>query len=101
MIFDTHTHYDDERYNDDREQVIEKCLDNNVGLILNVGADFLGCTDSIKLAEKYEQVYAAVGIHPHYANEMSEQKIDWLRDLAKHPKVVAIGEIGLDYYYEG
>lgn len=101
MIFDTHTHYDDKRYDEDREQVIRECLDNNVGLILNVGADFSGCTDSITLAEKFEQVYAAVGIHPHYAMQMEEEKINWLRELAKHPKVVAIGEIGLDYYYEG
>lgn len=100
MIFDTHTHFDDSRYDDDRDEVIVNCRNRNVGLILNVGAELRGCYDSIELAKKYNFVYAAVGIHPHDTEEMDDTVIRTLKELTKYEKVVAIGEIGLDYYYD-
>ena len=100
MIFETHAHYDDEKFDADRVELLSHLLkENNIGNIVNVGATFKGCKDSIELAEAYENVYAAVGIHPEEIDEINEDVIDWLRQKASHPKVVAIGEIGLDYYW--
>ena len=100
MIFETHAHYDDEKFDEDRVELLSHLLrDNNVGNIVNVGASFRGCKDSITLAENYDDVYAAIGIHPEEIDDISPEVIDWLKANASHPKVVAIGEIGLDYYW--
>jgi TatD DNase family protein len=100
MIFETHAHYDDEKFDEDRVELLSHLLrENNIGNIVNVGATFRGCKDSIKLAEEYDSVYAAIGIHPEEINEINEDVIKWLRDNSSNPKVVAIGEIGLDYYW--
>ena len=73
--------------------------ENNIGKIVNVGATFKGCKESIALAEKYDDVYAAIGIHPEEIDEINDEVIEWLRQNSSNPKVVAIGEIGLDYYW--
>ena len=100
MIFDTHAHYDDEKFDEDRVELLSHLLrENNIGNIVNVGASFRGCKDSLKLAEEYEDVYAALGIHPEELEDFSEEAMDWIKANASHPKVVAIGEIGLDYYW--
>ena len=100
MIFDTHAHYDDEKFDGDRVELLSHLLkENNIGNIVNVGASFRGCKDSLKLAESYENVYAAIGIHPEEIDEASDEVLEWLRENASNPKVVAIGEIGLDYYW--
>lgn len=100
MLFDTHAHLDDEKFDNDRDEIIQKCQDENVGLILNAGTNVKTSLKSISLANKYDFIYASVGIHPHDAKDMDEDTIEVLRELAKNKKVVAIGEIGLDYYYD-
>lgn len=101
MIFDTHAHYDDEQFNEDRESLLLGMKGKGVGRIVNVGASMQMSKDSIALAEKYPFVYAAVGVHPESIEEVNESNIKLLEEMSKHPKCVAIGEIGLDYHYEG
>ncbi|MBO5372773.1 MAG: TatD family hydrolase [Lachnospiraceae bacterium] len=100
MIFETHAHYDDERFDEDRDTLLEELLAGNICNIINVGAALKGVADSIALAEKYEKIYAAAGVHPSEIAELDEEKFQWLKEQAKHEKVVAIGEIGLDYYWD-
>lgn len=100
MIFDTHTHYDDEQFAEDREAILLSMEENGVGAIANMGASMRGAKDSVALAKKYPFVYAAVGIHPDHAKELNEEEFTVLQSLAAEEKVVAIGEIGLDYYWD-
>ncbi|MBE6043933.1 TatD family hydrolase [Clostridium thermopalmarium] len=100
MIFDSHAHYDDDSFDEDREKVIEEIHNNGVIAVLNCGASFQGAKDSVKLAEKYDFFYAAVGIHPENAYELTDETLKEIREMTKNPKVKAIGEIGLDYYWE-
>lgn len=100
MIFDTHTHYDDEQFEEDREELLLSMKENGVGAIANMGASMRGAKDSVALAKKYPFVYAAVGIHPDHAKELNEEEFAVLQRLATEEKVVAIGEIGLDYYWD-
>ena len=97
MIFDTHTHYDDEQFAEDREALLLSLKEQGVGAVANMGASMRGAEDSVALAEKYPFVYAAVGIHPDHAKELDEAGFEKLRALAEKDKVVAIGEIGLDF----
>ena len=99
-LFDTHAHLDDERFDEDREQIIEQIKKDGISLIVNPGADMKSSRAAIKLAEKYDFIYAAVGIHPHDVKDITEADLIELEQMAKHEKVVAIGEIGLDYYYD-
>ena len=100
MFFDTHTHLDDEKFAQDRELVIEKIKNEGVSLAVNVGADIASSKASVALAESYDFIYAAVGVHPNEVGSMQEQDLDTLAQMASHEKVVAIGEIGLDYHYD-
>ncbi|MBE7022014.1 MAG: TatD family deoxyribonuclease [Ruminococcaceae bacterium] len=100
MLFDTHTHLDDERFNEDRDQVIEKVYASGVTLAVNIGADMASSKESVALSEKYDFIYAAVGVHPHEVETLTEADMETLKQLAALEKVVAIGEIGLDYYYD-
>lgn len=100
MYFDSHAHYDDPRFNDDRFSVLESLNENGISNIVNVGSDIKTSKQSVALAEKYGFVYAAVGIHPHEVKKMNESSLDEIVRLSEHKKVVAIGEIGLDYYYD-
>ena len=99
MIFDTHAHYTDERYNDDRDSVLSSMPENNVGLIMNVSSQLSEMPDILKLADKYPFIYAAVGIHPEAVLTATDGYLDLIKEYAKHPKIKAIGEIGLDYYW--
>ena len=105
MIFDTHTHYDDHAYDADRDEVLKGLKSHNVGKIVNIGADMRSSEDTVALTVKYPFVYGAVGVHPDEVGELNEEKLEELRRLAKEPKIMAIGEIGLDYHgfdrYEG
>lgn len=100
MIFDTHAHYDDEQFDQDRDILLESFMENRIGRVVNVGANIASTKASIALAEKYPFIYAAVGVHPSDAGEMDESVCQWLKSLCALPKVVAIGEIGLDYYWD-
>lgn len=100
MYFDTHAHLDDERFSEDRAEVIEKIRAAGVSLLVNIGADMESSKESVKLSEQYDFIYAAVGVHPYDAERMTEADLFSLSKLAKGKKVVAIGEIGLDYHYE-
>ncbi len=94
-IFETHAHLNFKDFNKDRDELIRKCFQSGIEYIINIGLDRETSEASIKLAEKYEQVYATVGYHPHDAEKFDK---DVILKLAKHPKVVAIGETGLDFY---
>lgn len=100
MIFDTHAHYDDEAFDEDREELLVGMKQAGVEYIVNVGASMASTERSVALAEKYPFVYAAVGVHPDEVGELDEKNMERLKELAKHPKVKAIGEIGLDYYWD-
>lgn len=99
MIFDTHAHYDDEAFKDDCDEMLLSMNTNNVGKIVNVGAHLAGSQRSIDLANKYPFVYAAIGVHPDDADEVDEEGIAKLEKMTHNEKVVAVGEIGLDYYW--
>ena len=99
MLFDTHAHYDDERFDGDREALLAGMPEKNVGLIVNPGCDVASSRTAVALAESFDFVYAAVGIHPENCGDFEPGMIDRLRQMAKNPRVVAIGEIGLDYYW--
>jgi len=98
MLFDSHAHIGDKQFDNDREDVIRRAEENGVTHILNVGYDLEASRASVKLADRYEKVYAAVGIHPHDAASVTDNILEEIRRLAKHEKVVALGEMGLDYY---
>lgn len=100
MLFDTHAHLDDGRFDEDRKEVIAQCREVGVELILNAAADLQTSHKCIALAKEYDMIYASVGVHPHEAKSMDKSTIAELQDLAANPKVKAIGEIGLDYHYD-
>lgn len=99
-LFDSHVHLDDRRYDKDRDELIASLPEQGIELVVNIGADIETSRASIALAKKYDFVYATVGVHPHDVEEMKDEDIATLRELSKHSKVLAIGEIGLDYYYD-
>jgi TatD DNase family protein len=98
MLVDTHAHLDDARFDSDREAVVARAQDAGVAFIINPGADLDSSRRAVALAEKFTRVYAAVGVHPHDAASLSDKTFAALRTLAAHPRVVAIGEIGLDFH---
>ena len=100
MLFDTHAHMNDEAFDTDREEMILGLPEKGIGYVMNVGCSLRSSGDCIAMAEKYPFVYASVGTHPDAADEVNEEVIEKYRQMAKHPRVLAIGEIGLDYYYE-
>jgi TatD DNase family protein len=100
MLFDTHTHLNDQAFEEDREQVIRRAQEEGVTLLVNVGFNRETIPQTMKLAEQYDFIYAAVGWHPHDAAEMKEEDLSWIEELSAHSKVVAIGEMGLDYYWD-
>lgn len=100
MLFDTHAHYDDERFDGDRDALLASMPERGVELIVNPGCTVKTSRTAVELAARFAHVYAAVGIHPENCHDFTPAQIDDLRALAARPKVVAIGEIGLDYYWE-
>lgn len=100
MLIDSHAHLDDRRFDNDRDMLIKNLKNNGIEMVINIGADLQSSIASVSLTEKYDNIYAAVGIHPHSAKEMDNSTIEILRVFAKRGKVVAIGEIGLDFYYD-
>ena len=98
MIFESHAHYDDRQFDADREKLLENLPFQNVGVIVNVGSDIRSSKESITLAHQYNYIYAAIGVHPDEVETMKEADMEELSHMAKEDKVVAIGEIGLDYF---
>ena len=99
MLIDVHAHYDDKRYNDDRDEVINKVRQSGVDRIINSGSSIKSSETSVDLAKKYDFIYATVGIHPHDAERAPENTIEILAELLENRKVVAVGEIGLDFHH--
>ena len=100
MLFDTHAHYNDNRFKEDIDAVLMDMKPNEVELIMNACSSIDEIPDIIALCEKYPFIYGCVGVHPHEAKELKESDMDILKKYATHPKIKAIGEIGLDYYYD-
>lgn len=100
MYFDTHAHYDDEAFNEDRDQVIADAHENGVEFIVNAASGLESSRACIALAEKYPYMFAAVGWHPHEAKTFEEDSADRITEWVKNLRVVAVGEVGLDYYYD-
>ena len=100
MLFDTHAHMDDRAFCEDRAQLLASLKDAGVGLLMNPGCSLESSRNAVKLAERYDWIYAAVGSHPDVADEVTEEVLEEYRKLSKHGKVKAIGEIGIDYHYE-
>jgi len=100
MIFESHAHYDDDRFNKDRNELINSLKNERINKVINVGANIKSSKKSIELAQKYDFIYAAVGVHPHDVHQLKEDDLEKLIVMAAYEKVVAIGEIGLDYYYD-
>jgi len=97
-MIDTHAHLDFSRFDKDREEVIKRAFDSGVEKIINVGANLKSSKDSVELIEDYTNIYATVGVHPHDVGELEEKDLELLKALAQNGKVVAVGEIGLDYF---
>lgn len=100
MYFDSHAHLGDKKFDLDREAMIQRAREKQVSLILNPGAEMDSSRNAMKLAEDYPEVYAAVGVHPHDAQHMKQEDLEELEAMTHHPKVMAIGEIGLDFHYD-
>jgi TatD DNase family protein len=100
MIFESHAHYDDSRFKKDRHEILSSLKDAGVGIVINAAANIKSSLKSIELAKKYDFIYPAVGVHPHDISDLMEEDLETLIGLASYNKVVAIGEIGLDYYYD-
>lgn len=100
MIFETHAHYDDGAFDEDRDALLMSMKNGGIGTIVNIGASLKSTAASIALAEKYPFVYAAAGVHPNETAELNEENFEWLKKQCLHEKVVAVGETGLDYYWD-
>lgn len=100
MIFDTHAHYDDEAFDGDRVQLLESLKDHGIEAVVNVGASVQGARDTYRLMQEYDFIYGAIGIHPDHAGELNDAVMSELRTMLCHEKAVAVGEIGLDYYWD-
>ncbi len=100
MIFETHAHYDDEAFDEDRDSVLTSLKDEKIDYVVNVGASMVSSKQSLELAKKYEFVHCAIGVHPSDTAGLTESDLYWIREHLQEEKVVALGEIGLDYYWD-
>lgn len=99
-LFDTHAHYDDKAFDEDREALLASLPERGIARVVNVGASLESCRRTIELAGKYEYVYASIGIHPSHTAELDEEAMQGLREMCGNDKCVAVGEIGLDYHWD-
>lgn len=99
-IFDTHAHYDDDAFDEDRESLLEELPKQGIARVVNVGASLSSCEAARSLAERYDYIYCALGVHPSDTAELTEESFEWLRKQCDYEKCVAVGEIGLDYYWD-
>lgn len=100
MIFESHAHYDDEAFDDDREELLASLRSHGIDQVLNVGASLESCRITLQLMDKYPFVYGAMGVHPSETGELDEENLAWLKEQCAIDKVVAVGEIGLDYHWK-
>lgn len=100
MIFETHAHYDDKKFDVDREELLNSMKEQGIGTIVNVGSDMETSRWTVEAVKRYSMMYGAVGVHPSETEGMTQKDIDILKDLSQQEKIVAIGEIGLDYYWD-
>lgn len=100
-LIDSHAHYDDDAFDEDRHELLTRLFETSVEKIVEIGCSVEEARRAVRMTEQYEGLYCAVGVHPEYCENLPTDYIDILRELSKAPKVVAIGEIGLDYHYEG
>ena len=100
MIFETHAHYDDERFTEDQENVLADLPRKGISPVINVGASIASTRTTLELAQKYDFIYAAVGVHPSDIDGLNEETFAWLTQQTTYEKTVAVGEIGLDYYWD-
>jgi len=100
MYFDTHAHYDDKRFNDDRDELLSSMKSAGIRLILNSASSLSSAGFSLKMADSYPFIYASVGVHPHDSKSMTDDTVFDLEKLSSHPKAMAVGEIGLDFHYD-
>lgn len=100
MIFESHAHFDAEQFDEDRAELLNSMQENGVGTIVNVSATLKSCTEVVELAQQYPFVYAAVGVHPDEVGELNEETFAHVKEQCQKEKVVAVGEIGLDYYWD-
>lgn len=99
-IFDTHAHYDDKAFDEDREELLEQLPQSGIARVVNIGSSLASCERSLALAEKYDYIYAAIGVHPSDTGELDEESFGRLKSMCLNEKCVAVGEIGLDYYWD-
>lgn len=99
-IFDTHAHYDDEAFDQDREVLLQELPYKGIERVVNIGASLASCRKTLELTERYDYIYGAIGVHPSETTELNEEAFEWLKEQCRHIKCVAVGEIGLDYYWE-
>ena len=100
MIFDSHAHYDSSQFDEDRHELLSSMQENGVGTIVNSGADWDSVTEVVELAKQYSFIYAAVGLHPDEVGDLNEERFAYMKSQCQKEKVVAVGEIGLDYYWD-
>lgn len=100
MIFESHAHYDDEAFDGDREQLLASLKEQGIGYVINVAASLASVKTTQELMKKWDFIYGALGVHPSETGELNEENFAWLKEQLKTPKTVAVGEIGLDYYWD-
>ena len=98
-IFDTHAHYDDDAFNEDREQLLTALPEQGIARVVDVGASLASCRKVLELMEQYDYIYGAIGVHPSETAELTEESYSWLKEQCQKEKCLAVGEIGLDYYW--
>ena len=99
-IFDTHAHYDDEAFDEDRDALLTELPENGIARVVNVGASLASCGRTIEIMNRYDYIYGAIGVHPSETAELNDEAFEWLRQQCQLEKCVAVGEIGLDYYWD-
>ena len=100
MIIDTHAHYDDSAFNEDRDRVLGSLKEQGISRVVNIGSSLEACRRTLELMDQYDFIYGALGVHPCDSENLTEVDIEWLKQQSAHEKCVAIGEIGLDYYWD-
>ena len=100
MIFESHAHYDDEAFDEDREELLSSLQEKGIEYVINVGASLKSTASTVELTKRYPFVYGAAGVHPSETAELNEENCKWLKEQCKQAKILAVGEIGLDYYWE-